>query len=221
MKGMITCTTSIQVACYIEMERQVIKRVINYLLNRSGTSRSRAVISLPVIPFVSEGDQSFTRKVALGKYPIILVIRRLESGDERVAYAMIKFTNEQAIEWELAIKAGQELKILKEDEFFGYGVNTGMAVLWILRQHYIYKLMRISDIKRIMIFIFMRNLQKRSKTTSTHGTALSPVFMTRWTLPCLQQASVTECTQAFGAGCKRGTCLYCEGFSYSGLMRNP
>lgn len=78
-------------------------------------------------PFVSEGDQSFTRKVALGKYSIILVVKRLESGDERVAYAMIKFTNEQAIEWELATRAGQEPKQLKEDEFYGYGVNTGMG----------------------------------------------------------------------------------------------
>ncbi|TKD56799.1 DUF4241 domain-containing protein [Bacillus sp. S2(2019)] len=76
-------------------------------------------------PFVSEGDQSFTRKVAQGKYPILLLVKRLESGDERIAYAMIKFTNEQAIEWELATRAGQELKHLKEDEFYGYGVNTG------------------------------------------------------------------------------------------------
>ncbi|WP_269201376.1 DUF4241 domain-containing protein [Bacillus safensis] len=78
-------------------------------------------------PFVSEGDQSFTRKVALRKYPILLVVKWLESGDERIAYAMIKFTNEQAIEWELATRAGQDIKQLKEDEFFGYGVNTGMG----------------------------------------------------------------------------------------------
>ncbi|MCM2989143.1 DUF4241 domain-containing protein [Bacillus safensis] len=60
-------------------------------------------------------------------YPILLVVKRLESGDERVAYAMIKFTNEQAIEWELATRPGQELNQLKEDEFFGYGVNTEMG----------------------------------------------------------------------------------------------
>ncbi|WP_189318745.1 DUF4241 domain-containing protein [Bacillus pumilus] len=78
-------------------------------------------------PFVSEGDQSFTRKVTLGKYPILLIVKRVQSGDERVAYAMIKFTNEQATEWELATRAGQELNQLKEDEFFGYGVNTGMG----------------------------------------------------------------------------------------------
>ncbi|CUB15747.1 hypothetical protein BN2127_JRS3_00494 [Bacillus safensis] len=55
------------------------------------------------------------------------MVKRLESGDERVAYSMIKFTNEQAIEWDLATRAGQELKHLKEVEFFGYGVNMGMG----------------------------------------------------------------------------------------------
>ncbi|WP_222126556.1 DUF4241 domain-containing protein [Bacillus sp. WP8] len=28
------------------------------------------------------------------------------------------------MKWELATRAGQGLKNLKEDEFFGYGVNT-------------------------------------------------------------------------------------------------
>ncbi|AZV53217.1 DUF4241 domain-containing protein [Bacillus sp. NMCC46] len=78
-------------------------------------------------PFVSEGDQSFSKKVHPGKYPILLMVKRLESGDERVAYAIIKFTNEQAIEWELATRAGQEPVQLTKDEFFGYGVNTGMG----------------------------------------------------------------------------------------------
>lgn len=36
-------------------------------------------------PFVSEGDQSFSKKVHPGKYPILLMVKRLESGDERVA----------------------------------------------------------------------------------------------------------------------------------------
>lgn len=78
-------------------------------------------------PFVSGMDQSFTRKVVLGKYPIILVVKRLENGDEQVAYAMIKFTNEQATEWELATRIGQELNQLKEEEFCGYGVNKVMG----------------------------------------------------------------------------------------------
>ncbi|MEC1415431.1 DUF4241 domain-containing protein [Bacillus safensis] len=110
-------------------------------------------------PFVSEGDQLFTRKVAQGKYPILLVVKRLESGDERVVYALIKFTNEQAIEWEIATRAGQELNQLKEDEIFGYGVNTGMGCFMDAEAALYLQAYEDEDIKRTMIFIFMRNLR--------------------------------------------------------------
>lgn len=111
----------------MKMERQqTAQKVINYLPNRSAISKSQAVKSLPVI-LLFQKVTNLLRGVAIGKYPILLLVKRLESGDERVAYAMIKFTNEQAIEWELATRAGQELKHLKEDEFYGYGVNTGMG----------------------------------------------------------------------------------------------
>ncbi|MGG4171424.1 DUF4241 domain-containing protein [Bacillus safensis] len=154
-------------------------------------------------PFVSEGDQSFTRKVALRKYPILLVVKWLESGDERVAYAMIKFTNEQAIEWELATRAGQDIKHLKEDEFFGYGVNTGMGCFMDAESAIYLQAYEDKRYKEDNGFFFTRNLQKRlSKTTSTHGAGLSPVFMTRWTLPCLRQASVPGSIQAFGGWMK-------------------
>ncbi|MFP7456231.1 DUF4241 domain-containing protein [Bacillus safensis] len=123
----------------------------------------------------------------------------MESGDERVAYAMIKFTNELAIDWELATRIGQELNQLKEGEFFGYGVNTGMGCFMDAESALYLQAYEDKRYKEAMIFIFMRNLQKRlSKTTSTHGTGSSPDFMTRRTLPCLQQASVTGCIQAFG-----------------------
>ena len=131
------------------------------------------------------------------------MVKRLESDDERIAYAMIKFTNEQVVEWELVTRAGQELKHLKEDEFYGYGVNTGMGSFMDAEAA-----LYLQAIKRTMISIFMRNLQKRlSKTTSTLGTGLSPVFMTRWTLPCLQQASMMGCIQAFGGWMKTGILL--------------
>lgn len=86
----------------------------------------------------------------------------------RNTFAVIKFTNEQAIEWEIATRAGQELKQLKEDELFGYGVNMGMGCFM------------DAEAARTMISIFMRNLLKPlSKTTSTHGTGSLPVFMTK------------------------------------------
>ncbi|MFP3419989.1 DUF4241 domain-containing protein [Bacillus sp. SIMBA_154] len=136
-------------------------------------------------PFVSEGDQSFARKVGMGKYPIPLVVKRLESGDERDAFAMIKFTNEQAIEWELATRAGQELKHLKEDEFYGYGVNTGMGCFM--------------DAEAALYLQAYEEFEEAFEQNYKHTwDGSSPVFITGWTLPCLQQASVTGCIQAFG-----------------------
>lgn len=44
--------------------------------------------------------------------------------------------------------------------------------------------------------------QHLSKTTSTLGTSSTQVFMTRWTLPCVQQSLATGCIQAFGGSMK-------------------
>lgn len=150
-------------------------------------------------PFVSEGNQSFTRKVTLGKYPILLLVKRLESGDERVVYAMIKFTNEQPIEWELATRSGQDIKQLKEDEFFGYGVNAGMrcfmdAEVTLYLQAYEDKRYK-EDNDFYLYEEFAEALQQNYKHTWDW---LVTRFMTRWTLLSLQQASVTGYTQAFG-----------------------
>ena len=154
---------------------------------------------LPVILLFQKGTNPFTRKVTLGKYPIILVVKRLESGDERVAYAMIKFTNELAIEWELATRAGQDIKQLKEDEFFGCGVNTGMGC-FIDAEAALY--LQAYEDKRYKkdndFYLYEEFAEALAKTTSTHGTGSSPVFMTRWTLPCLQQSLVTGCIQVIG-----------------------
>ncbi|MCK1973271.1 DUF4241 domain-containing protein [Bacillus safensis] len=132
----------------------------------------------------------------------------MESGDERVAYAMIKFTNEQAIEWELATRAGQDIKQLKEDDFFGYGVNTGMgcfidaeAALYLQA----YEDKRYKEDNDFYLYEeFAEALEQNYK--HTWGWLVTR-FMTRWTLPCLRQVSVTGCTQAFGGKIKTGNQL--------------
>ena len=126
---------------------------------------------------------------------------------------MIKFTNEQAIEWELATRAGQDIKQLKEDDFFGYGVNTGMgcfidaeAALYLQA----YEDKRYKEDNDFYLYEeFAEALEQNYK--HTWGWLVTR-FMTRWTLPCLRQALGMD---------ENGepTCLVTD-FLNNGLMRN-
>lgn len=71
------------------------------------------------------GEDAFTRHVQPGNYPVELTI--LKNGDwgNRNAFATIKFTDTQAIKFEMALVAGNDVRTLTGDEFFGYGVDAG------------------------------------------------------------------------------------------------
>jgi hypothetical protein len=74
---------------------------------------------------ISEYDKSFLNTVPIGKYPIYISIVTYESGDQRIAFAAIQFSDKNPISWEMAVLEGQDISSLKEDEFFGYGVDAG------------------------------------------------------------------------------------------------
>lgn len=71
-------------------------------------------------------EKPFLKSVTPGTYPVLLnIIRYKQDGDERVAYAMIRFSNKKCVKWELALIKGQDVAKLKDNEFFGYGVDSG------------------------------------------------------------------------------------------------
>ncbi|BBL77010.1 DUF4241 domain-containing protein [Methylomagnum ishizawai] len=77
-------------------------------------------------PFVDPAPPAFTRAVPPGNYPVQLAIARLPDGDERVAFARLVFQADGHIErWEMAVVAGQEVAMLQEEGYFGYGVDAG------------------------------------------------------------------------------------------------
>lgn len=77
-------------------------------------------------PFMDLEETPFTKQVLPGKYPILLnIIRYKVNDDERVAYAMVKLSEKQVVKWEMALTEEQNPKELENDEFFGYGVDTG------------------------------------------------------------------------------------------------
>ena len=69
------------------------------------------------------GGKPFCRSVAPGSYPLALAIVRF-GKDERVALAIIRFSNKRVVKWEIAIQEGQESSIQKTEQISGYSVDS-------------------------------------------------------------------------------------------------
>jgi hypothetical protein len=79
-------------------------------------------------PFVFPETSAFKTQVKPGHYPVILsILRSHENGDERVAFAMLRFSHGNPKRWEVAVTPEQDLTQLKEDEYFGYPVDAGVG----------------------------------------------------------------------------------------------
>jgi hypothetical protein len=69
-------------------------------------------------------ESPFERRVPPGRYPLTLLVANL-NDDERVAFALLRFSTQSVVQWELAIRRGQDRNALKPDQIFGYGVDSG------------------------------------------------------------------------------------------------
>jgi len=67
----------------------------------------------------------FTTEFQPGRHPVTLLEAAFESGDRRVAAAMVRVGAGEPSRWELALVDGQDPAALGPDEFFGYGVDSG------------------------------------------------------------------------------------------------
>ncbi len=75
-------------------------------------------------PFVFFDSIPFTTKIPPGSYPVLLSVER-RGTDERVAFALLQISREDAVRWELAVRPDQSMAVLKDDEFYGYPVDSG------------------------------------------------------------------------------------------------
>lgn len=82
-------------------------------------------------PLVLYQTDPFSRAVQPGKYPVWVCTVRLQhengSKDQRVAYAWIQFKAGAAAKWEMAVWPDTDVSILKEKEYYGYGVDAGIG----------------------------------------------------------------------------------------------
>lgn len=76
---------------------------------------------------LTSADSFFSTVVKPGNYPVYVYAQDTGSGGVRVGLAELRFSNVKPSRWTLAISDGQDTATLKAGEFFGYGVDSGLA----------------------------------------------------------------------------------------------
>ncbi|WP_203887330.1 DUF4241 domain-containing protein [Planotetraspora kaengkrachanensis] len=73
-------------------------------------------------------DEPFTVMVPAGNYPVLIAGMRWESEawNETTA-AMVRIHDKPTASWELAVRPGQDIRLLGDGEFYGFGVDSGMG----------------------------------------------------------------------------------------------
>lgn len=71
----------------------------------------------------------FTVAVDPGAYPVTLAVIRFEDepAHQRVAAGRLLVREEPVATWELALRPGEDPRLLGDNQFFGFGVDTGTA----------------------------------------------------------------------------------------------
>lgn len=70
-------------------------------------------------------DKPLVKRVPVGKHTVLLNIIRFENADERVAYGILQCSKNAIVSWEMALQPNEDTSNLGDDEFYGYGVDTG------------------------------------------------------------------------------------------------
>jgi hypothetical protein len=75
-------------------------------------------LSMPDMP-------PFAETVAPGRCSVLISVAESASGDQRVAFALLRLSDRPAARWENAVPQGKSLGELKAGDVFGYGVDAG------------------------------------------------------------------------------------------------
>lgn len=70
----------------------------------------------------------FVHQIAPGRYSVVLSIAEARhSGIQRIAFAMLRVTDEASVSWQLATKARQHTRENEDDSAQGYGVDVALG----------------------------------------------------------------------------------------------
>src|SRR5438046_2033543 len=70
-------------------------------------------------PLISVPVLAFARRVAPGRYPVLLSLAEFDETDHPVAFATVQIVPCRPVRWEMATRRGEELASLDERDIFG------------------------------------------------------------------------------------------------------
>ena len=100
--------------------------LLHFSVHNAGEINLPEGVLVAMDPLVTVQTRPFSERVGKGRFPVLLSVARLEkSGEQRLAFAMVRFREEPVIQWQLATFVGDDADQLREDEYIGYGVDSG------------------------------------------------------------------------------------------------
>lgn len=79
-------------------------------------------------PGFLEFKSPFVTKIPMGEYSVrITIAHDLNDADENITFATIHLGDSKVVRWELMLLPEQNISQLHDDQFFGYGVDTGIG----------------------------------------------------------------------------------------------
>jgi hypothetical protein len=77
-------------------------------------------------PFLVRGEETpLDLAIAPGRYPVDIAVADTGKGGHRVALARLLLSQAPPVRWSMAVTAGEDVRTLKGDQVFGFGVDTG------------------------------------------------------------------------------------------------
>lgn len=81
------------------------------------------------LAYLDRVEKPYFTQVPVGTFPVEILVVEVEENHHRYAAVRIKFTENEAKVWYDALKGMEDLEDLKEDEYFGFNVDAGLATV--------------------------------------------------------------------------------------------
>ena len=105
----------------------------------------------------------FVQDFPIGQFPVQLAIAKF-SGDERVAFSRILFSDKPVVKWEFALQKGQEQASIFGDTMYGYGVDGGTGLFADEKANEAFTELEKKD-ENLWQQVFIHEMQKHSHMT--------------------------------------------------------